>query len=385
MPAPDTRVLLIDSATAGCAGAYVARIYESLDDRTSVEVGVNYHFPFAYGKRVFYKYSELAAQHTYKLGRLRLYVRFAELTVAFARLLTFIARRRVKIVCYAISSNLRLEYLFLYLARRLGAKVYLICHDVIPFISPGENYDRKVQKRRRFYELADRLIVHNDNSVSELVDVFGISPAKISRFPFPLYDLREMRIPIVDVLGKSANRRFLFIGHLRPEKGVDVLLEAWKAFHARNEHTELVIAGNIPKGCEYDFSALRDCNLTVLPNYLSDEVYVNLIRECDCVVLPYVRGTNSAVVSTVLALRRNLIVSDIGMFKNNPLIPAESFFRCNDSGSLVERLAHFASLTESDQLSLNGGREQRFAVYEAVFRREVNEVFSVNPPPGSDG
>src|SRR5882672_8548600 len=338
-------ILLIDSATSGCAGGYVDGLYKNIERNGAVEVAVSYYFPFKYGKRVFFKYSELAAQKRYRLGRARLYVRFLELLWSFVKLFAYISFSHVKVVCYALSSNLLVEYLFLFVAKYLaGAKVYVVCHDVIPFALPNENLPKQIQRRSAFYALADKLVVHNDNSVQDLRNTFKVSVDNVSSFPFPIYDLESMRFRHVDVLGPSTRTRFLFVGHLRPEKGVDVLLEAWSRFYQKGEDVELIIAGNLPAGCEYDFDGLRGSNLQLLARYLSDEEYVSLIRQSDCVVLPYQRGTNSAVVSTVLSLRKNMIVSDIDMFNNNPLIPSQSFFRRNSSEHLVERLTYFHRL-----------------------------------------
>src|SRR6185436_16109061 len=125
------------------------------------------------------------------------------------------------------------EYWFLWFLKNvLGARVLLICHDLVPFSLPGVPVERMIRKRRRFYELADRLIVHNESSVRDLRDVFGMGAGKVSTFPFPIYDLPRMRIPPATVLPPSDRRRFLFLGHLRPEKGIDVLLDAWRQFHA---------------------------------------------------------------------------------------------------------------------------------------------------------
>lgn len=376
MPAHET-LLLIDPATSGCAGAYIDVIRRNLGENEAVEVAVSHYFPFQYGRRIFYRYSELTAQTRYRLGRTRLYVRFAELLVALTRLAAHVVAARPRVVCYALSSNLWLEYLFLWFVQRMtSAKVFLICHDVVPFVSPGESYDAKVRKRRKFYTLADRLVVHNANSVEDLVNVFGVSPDKIVSFPFPLYDLDRMGLREIPVLGPATRRRFLFIGHLRVEKGIEVLLEAWARFRQSNTNAELVIAGTLPAGCEYDFRSVGEMDVTLLTRYLTDEEYVNLIREADCVVLPYRRGTNSAVVSTVLALRRNLIVSDIEMFRNNPLIPARSFFRSGDAGSLADRLVDFGSLDRDQQLLLDRETEQAFQRHATNFRQQVTEVFA---------
>ena len=112
----------------------------------------------------------------------------------------------------------------------------------------------------------------------------------------------------------------------------------------------------------------------MLARYLPDEEYVNLIRQSHCVVLPYLRGTNSAVVSTALAARKNLIVSGIPMFESNPLIPPQSFFVCDDVDSLVARLEYFRDLGPEQQLQLDADAEQRFARYEETFREQVNRV-----------
>jgi len=368
-------LLLIDSATSGVAGAYVDGIWRSLVHRDAVEVAVSHYFPFPYGKRIFFKYSELAAQPFYRLGRARLYVRFAELLTAFARLIAWVIVSRVEVVCYALSSNLWAEYAFLWFLKHVtGVEIYLICHDVVPFVGAGEDLSSMVRTRRRFYLLADRLIVHNDNSIEDLRTVFGIPGDKISRFPFPLYDCRGMGFREIDVLGASPKYRFLFIGHLRQEKGIAVLLEAWARFRQARQDVELVIAGNIPPGCQYDLTAAPERGIRLLTRYLSDEEYVNLIRESDCVVLPYLRGTNSAVVSTVLAARKNLIVSDIPMFKSNPLIPPNSFFVCNDADSLVQRLEYFCGLGQEHQRELDVEVDRLFARYDEVFREQVNAV-----------
>jgi glycosyltransferase involved in cell wall biosynthesis len=371
-------ILLIDSATSGCAGAYIDAIHRHLTPNDTVEVGVSHYFPFEYGKRIFFKYSELTAQSKYHLGRARLYVRFLELLVSFARLFAYVCAKRIKIVCYAISSNLSVEYAFLWLVKHVArAKVFLICHDVIPFVLPGQEYDSMVRKRRKFYALADRLIVHNENSASELKSVFQIPEHKIAHFPFPIYELSRMELKSVDVVPQTTRKRFLFIGHLRPEKGIEVLLEAWKIFAANRTDVELIIAGNVPNGCAYDFSSVSELNVAVISKYLTDDEYVSLIRQSDCVVLPYTRGTNSAVVSTVVSLGRNSIVSDIDMFRNNPLIPAESFFQSGSATSLVDRFVYFAELSNDEELAVHNALDASLMRYKEHFQKQVNLVFDV--------
>ena len=100
---------------------------------------------------------------------------------------------RADAVCYALSSNLAIEYAFLWFLKHVArVEVLLICHDVVPFVGPGEDFADMVRRRRPFYALADRLIVHNENSIEDLSVVFGISRDKVRQFPFPIYDTSAM-------------------------------------------------------------------------------------------------------------------------------------------------------------------------------------------------
>jgi glycosyltransferase involved in cell wall biosynthesis len=368
---------LIDPATSGCAGCYVDRIVKAFRKREQLEVAVSRYYPFNYGKRIFYKYSDLAVQDRYRLGRARLYVRFGELVVALSRLLVYVGIQRVATVCYALSSNLWIEYAFLAAAKRLyGTSVVLICHDVVPFVSPGEEYNTKLMKRRKFYRLADTLIVHNQNSIDDLTVVFDEPREKIRRFPFPLYNIADIGLPTRDVLPPTDRTRFLFIGHLRAEKGIDVLLQAWASLIDERQDAELVIAGNIPAGSSYSFTEDANMHITLLSGYLSDEQYVNLIRQADCVVLPYERGTNSAVVSTVLTQRKDLIVSDIDMFRSNPLISAQSFFKASDRTALKDALNRYTDHRAQVRGKPDTSRETAFVAYEKEFEDQVNAVLN---------
>src|ERR1039458_8432895 len=217
-------LLLIDPGTSGCAGLYIAEIYENLHHRDNVEVAVSYYFKEKYGKKIFYKYSDLVVQAKYRLGKLRLYVRGCELIYALLRMLLYLLGGDVKVVCYALSSNVKLELWFLWIAKRiLRLKICIICHDVIPFIGPDENLDAKVRWRARFYHLADTLIVHNANSFNELVRFFKVPPYKVREFPFPVSNIQRLRLGCDSLVEQPiAGRSFLFIGHLRQEKGIEV-------------------------------------------------------------------------------------------------------------------------------------------------------------------
>lgn len=133
----------------------------------------------------------------------------------------------------------------------------------------------------------------------------------------------ELNYLNIDICKKEFD--FLFIGHLRKEKGVEVLLKAWKIFHQKNPEANLYIVGNLPSYVDFEVDKYKEKNVRFILNYVDDVLYVKLIASAKCVVLPYLRGTNSGIPSSVIAMGTNLIVSDIAMFKTNQLIEENSF------------------------------------------------------------
>jgi hypothetical protein len=72
--------------------------------------------------------------------------------------------------------------------------------------------------------------------------------------------------------------------------------------------------------------------------YISDDDYYKYIKSARYVILPYLQGTNSGIISTVLSLGANIIVSDIIMFRSNPLVDKKDMFESNNPQSLLNIL-----------------------------------------------
>ena len=142
---------------------------------------------------------------------------------------------------------------------------------------------------------------------------------------------------IIEIFQQSASTEkqydFLFLGHLRKEKGIQVLLEAWKLFQPKHPKATLCIAGEAPFG--FDKSACSGLNIDIILQFLSDEQYFNLGSTAHCIILPYTKGTNSGVVSTLVTLNSNIITPDLEMFKSNALLSKELMFESGNPHSLA--------------------------------------------------
>lgn len=368
-------ILHIYAGTSGSAGTYIHEIYKALNKKFKQEVIVSYFYPFNYGKKIFYRYSDLSKPNfLHKIDKVRLIVRYFELFFSLVYIFVFIKIKNPKVINYSLTSQINLERIFLKLVKKYTkCKLYITVHDAIPFETNYSNFEESLKKRKVFFDLADKLIIHNKNSYYDLINCYKIDEKnKIIEFPFPIMDIKDMNYSnqIDNLTSSLPNSKYIFsfVGHLRKEKGITILLEAWEKFNLENDLSNesiLVIAGNIPKGFVYDFK--KNQNLIVIDRFLNDLEYKNLIEKSHCVILPYIRGTNSGIPSTVLSLNTRLITSDIEMFVNNEIIDKKYVFRSEDVNFLKNVIVN-SIYSNYDYTLLNG--------YINRFEKNINLVFN---------
>ena len=109
-------------------------------------------------------------------------------------------------------------------------------HDVLPRRSAGA-----VERWRALYDSCDRVITHSENGRARLLGDVGVDPARVVIVPHPvLADGRGPEAPD----RRATGDRVLFFGLLRPDKGLDVLIEALPALAARVPGVQLEVVGS---------------------------------------------------------------------------------------------------------------------------------------------
>jgi glycosyltransferase involved in cell wall biosynthesis len=154
------------------------------------------------------------------------------------------------------------------------------------------------------------LIAHSQASRRRLIEA-GVDGAKVHVIPLGPYDhLAALQpAPLPAELGDSGEAVVLCFGLLRPYKGIDVLLDAWRALTG----AQLWIVGR-PR---YDISALRAAappGVQWVARFVSDAELAACFRRADLVVAPYRGGEQSGVVAAALAFGSPLLLSDVGGF-----------------------------------------------------------------------
>jgi glycosyltransferase involved in cell wall biosynthesis len=125
----------------------------------------------------------------------------------------------------------------------------------------------------------------------------------------------------------------LCFGLMRPYKGIDLLLEAWRGIKG----AELWIAG-MPR---MDISALTSAappGVRFVPRFIGDDELPPYFRRADLVVLPYREIDQSGVLFTALAFGKPLLLSDVGGFPEIATTGAARIFPAGDRLALHDAL-----------------------------------------------
>jgi glycosyltransferase involved in cell wall biosynthesis len=184
----------------------------------------------------------------------------------------------------------------------------LTAHDVLP----REPRRGQLGAQRRLYERVDAVVVHSEHGRARLVEQLGVAPAKVhviahGSFEHLAHSPRERPLP--PELAAVKGPVVLCFGLLRPYKGIDVLLEAWREV----DGAELWIVG-MPR---MDIDALRASappSVRWVPRFITDDEIAAYFRRADLVVLPYREIDQSGVLFTALAFGVPLLLSAVGGF-----------------------------------------------------------------------
>jgi glycosyltransferase involved in cell wall biosynthesis len=208
----------------------------------------------------------------------------------------------------------------------------LTAHDVLP----REPRHGQLAAQRRLYERVDAVIVHSEHGRDRLVDGLGVPFEKVHVIPHGAFhhltDVPGER-PLPSELAAVRKPVVLFFGLLRPYKGIDVLLEAWREIAG----AELWIVG-MPR---MDVTRLRQTagpSVRWISRFVPDEEVASYFRRADLVVLPYRDIDQSGVLATALAFGSPLLLTAVGGFPEVAAHGAAVLVEPDDPAALAAEL-----------------------------------------------
>jgi glycosyltransferase involved in cell wall biosynthesis len=187
----------------------------------------------------------------------------------------------------------------------------LTAHDVLP----REPRPGQVAATRRLLQRMDAVVVHSEHGAQRLRGELGLADERVRVVPHGPFDyltrLPEER-PLPSELREVEGPVVLCFGLMRPYKGIDVLLEAFREVRG----AELWVVGmpRIPLEQLRDLAERVPGTVRFVPRFVPDPEVPAYFRRADLVVLPYREIDQSGVVYTALAFGKPLVLSAVGGF-----------------------------------------------------------------------
>jgi glycosyltransferase involved in cell wall biosynthesis len=201
-----------------------------------------------------------------------------------------------------------------------GRPLLITAHDILP------REPRRGQRdaQRRLYGRFDAVVVHSEHGRRRLVEEVGVDPARVHVIRHGV--LRPWQdapggdsgdsgdAPLPEELRGVEGRVVLFFGLLRPYKGLDILLEAWReAGLGVPGEVELWIVG-MPRMDTAPLRAAASAGVRFLPRFVYGAEILGVMRRASLIVLPYREIDQSGVAFTALGAGVPMLLSDVGGF-----------------------------------------------------------------------
>jgi glycosyltransferase involved in cell wall biosynthesis len=170
----------------------------------------------------------------------------------------------------------------------------------------------------------------------------------------------------------------LFFGLLRPYKGIETLLEAWRSLSCPPEEAELWIVGR-PRMALDPLLERAPPGVRWVPRFVADSELAACFRRSDAVVLPYLeteRFDFSGVLATALAFGKPAVITDVGGFPElaeagaarlvpagEPEALADALRTLLSDPTARERLARGARAAAAGPYSWSASARQALALY----------------------
>jgi glycosyltransferase involved in cell wall biosynthesis len=241
---------------------------------------------------------------------------------------------------------------------------------------------RQLATARRLYLPMDAVVAHSEHGAARLREEVGVDAERIRVIPHGAFDyltrLPEEK-PLPTELEGAEGPVILFFGLLRPYKGLDTLLRAFREV----DGAELWVVGNprMDLGPLRALAAEAPGKARFLTRFVEDAEIPAIFCRADIVVLPYRDAEHSGVLYTGLAFDKPLVLSAVGGFPEvaatgaarlvQPEDPADLALALNDlvgDPAARERLSQAASAAASGPYSWDAIAAQTIALYRELTR-----------------
>jgi glycosyltransferase involved in cell wall biosynthesis len=286
--------------------------------------------------------------------------KLSNLALYYARLMRYAARSKPKLL--HILWNNKIEWfdrtILMMYYKALGKRVALTAHNVNQARRDAKDSLLNRITLRVQYRLCDHIFVHTQKMKDELCRDFGVAEKVVTVIRHPINNAfpdtgltpseAKMHLGLRD-----DEKTVLFFGRIRPYKGIEHLLAAFRPLAADHANYRLIIAGEPKKGSEEyreeieqivkrDFAPGR---IIFRIQFIPDEEMEIYLKAADVLVLPYKEIFQSGVLFLAYSFGLPVVATDVGSFREE-IVEGSTGFLCQpgDPAELTKAIEkYFAS------------------------------------------
>lgn len=230
--------------------------------------------------------------------------------------------------------------------RATGPRLVITAHDVLP----REPRRGQLRGQRSLYERFDAVVVHSEHGARRLIDELQVDAGKVHVIRHGAFTHLAAAPAGPPPFGAQPKGPVvLFFGLIRPYKGLDVLVDAWRSLDAATRAgAELWIVG-MPRMDLADVGlagvqtragarAAAAEGIHVAPRFVPDHDLPAYFARADLVVLPYREIDQSGVLFTALAFGKPMLLSAVGGFPELAQTGAAQTVAPRDPHALAEAI-----------------------------------------------
>jgi D-inositol-3-phosphate glycosyltransferase len=278
-----------------------------------------------------------------------------KLLVYYAKLMRYAARSKPKML--HILWNGKFEYfdrtiLMLYY-KAMGKKMALTAHNVNQARRDAKDSWLNRVTLRIQYRLCDHIFVHTNKMKDELCQDFGVAEKAVSVIRHPVNNaFPDTELTPAEAKGslrlRDDEKAILFFGRIRPYKGIEYLLDAFRLLLADEQaNYRLIVAGEPKKGSEDYLHEIKQTvdrdfepgQVILKIQFIPDEEMEMYLKGGDVLVLPYKEIFQSGVLFLAYSFGLPVVATDVGSFREE-IVEGRTGFLCQpgDPAELAKAL-----------------------------------------------
>jgi glycosyltransferase involved in cell wall biosynthesis len=214
------------------------------------------------------------------------------------------------------------------------------------YVLPPRPSRRQLAAARAVFGRMDTVVAHSEHGAARLREEVGLDPSRVRVIPHGAFDYLTRlpdEQPLPAELAGAEGPVILSFGLLRPYKGLETLLEAFR----RVEGAELWIVGNPRMEVEplRRLAAEASGRVRFVTRFVEDAEIPAIFRRADVLVLPYLDAEHSGVLYTGLAFAKPMVLSAVGGF---PEVAETGAARLAPPGDAAALATALSELTQSE-------------------------------------